>query len=1295
MEILLPVRGRGYRGSVPASRRHRHSLLPLLSSAAKGSEGAEEGSSEAGGSSSEPAPSPSSSGDKTAANAQQQQPPSPAAAAAAAAAEASAKPPSPSPPPPAPSPAPSPINSWAKPLRRVFQMERRNDEAFAFDPEYLSPDDPTVFTRDTTEEMRSKLYAVSALGTGAGMLIALASGGDMPLLAFSTGALATIEATRNTAAGGKLREVAGAVMDMLTSTKKFGEEQGINQALASATKTTLDKIDEFFDKNDVNTTRAKELLNQTDNLQTFLLNPTNQMFTTLAEAATQRVQPTNLNRYYRSSLPPFYERETILRSIGDGLYFLEQPLLAAGVNAGLRSVVVRLEGSGDLLVINPVAPTRECMRLLNSLGGKVAGIVVANTAPEHQIYVKTFADRYPDAPVYAARPPDQDNTYRINEILSDEVPSTWRRTLEQAVLDGGSTYREVVFFHKRSKSLIVTDFCATINEDFISQQPFLDKLATRTVARAIGIYERVGLLVEGVLNRYRARNQVFLQRVCSWEVTCIVASHGSSPIEGGPVWETLLGLFRRLQDTTGIDEEAQNATTVAVAAEKPPTAPATPAPAAKAPPAAPSIVPQAAPLPQPQMRPSLPEREAVLQSIEARKQELETKIMTATTTPSTPAKQTYRLPPPSPSPSLSSAASVAPSGDLALEKAKRRIEAELNTSLKEVEERGTVVESSLKQAIQALEASRKANEMKISQSLRATQTFKEVQRINTMREAELKSQMTALQSAKQQQEESLKAELVEFRETSAAKEADLRQSLSALETEKTERERKLTGQLQEIQRVSVEREADLRKKLANIEDEKQKKEEEFATYLKSFQEASSAREESLQKALQDLESSKSRNEERLSSSLRQLEASSSKREDVLKTQLRAMEADKQRKEEELLSFLNQYREQASESETNLRLALQELETSKRETEMRLTENLREAEIMSAQREAELTQQLQSLKAEKQQKEEELLAFLASYEERSASEAELRKALENLEASKKENEERLTRSLMDLEQASAEREARLRTQLQSVEVEKQKKEDELLEYLRTFEERSTTSEVSLQSALKELEASKMESEETLMRSIADLREESALKELSLRQQLEQLEGAKRQKEEELEMSLKLLEQTKAENEAILLQALEALEASQRENELTRNLQELEQQSTQWETDIRNELGGVTALNAFDASESDGQHTKIVFPNNATLNAADQHQHSDRADKVLPAAPQKQREKEPAPAPAPAPRLNGYAGSPQQLQHKQQQEKKHMAAEEPPLSPPPPPRPPPPPPAAAGGSSLKQDQPGKKS
>lgn len=85
--------------------------------------------------------------------------------------------------------------------------------------------------------------------------------------------------------------------------------------------------------------------------------------------------------------------------------------------------VVRLS-SGELLVHDPVAPTEECLRLLNELGGKVAYIVLATTGSrrpasppcmdstaflmcvcgsacwwssgfEHKVFVKDFAARFP------------------------------------------------------------------------------------------------------------------------------------------------------------------------------------------------------------------------------------------------------------------------------------------------------------------------------------------------------------------------------------------------------------------------------------------------------------------------------------------------------------------------------------------------------------------------------------------------------------------------------------------------------------------------------------------------------------------------------------------------------------------------------------------------------------------------------------------------------------------------------------------------------------------------------------
>lgn len=48
------------------------------------------------------------------------------------------------------------------------------------------------------------------------------------------------------------------------------------------------------------------------------------------------------------------------------------------VTTSIRMTVVRLS-SGELLVHDPVAPTEECLRLLNELGGKVAYIVLATT----------------------------------------------------------------------------------------------------------------------------------------------------------------------------------------------------------------------------------------------------------------------------------------------------------------------------------------------------------------------------------------------------------------------------------------------------------------------------------------------------------------------------------------------------------------------------------------------------------------------------------------------------------------------------------------------------------------------------------------------------------------------------------------------------------------------------------------------------------------------------------------------------------------------------------------------------
>ncbi|CEM35066.1 unnamed protein product [Vitrella brassicaformis CCMP3155] len=393
--------------------------------------------------------------------------------------------------------------------------------------------DPTVFTPDTTESMRGKLYAASAIGGSAGLLAGSIAGGEQaPVLALVFAAVATIEATRNTGAGGKLREAGGAVVSAIDAVRQQVTSRGYDEGLLGAGKSFFLWLDEYLKKNDIDTSFTKQLIKrQGELLNDYLFSPTHKAFTAISEAAVARVGPTDPARYYRSSFPPFYERVTVLRTMGDGVHFLEQPLLIGGVSFGLRSVVIELNSSRDLMVINPVAPTRELIKLVNSLRGTVKAIVVPNTSPEHQPYVQEFLDRCPGAKVYASRLP-RDDSYRVDELLSEEAPPMWKGVIEQAVLDGSASFREVVFFHKPSKSLIVTDFCAMVDDAYIAEQNYVDSVVTENTAMILGLYNQTGLLVDRVLTSYPLRNKGFIQRLLSWPFARIVPAHGVAPIKG-------------------------------------------------------------------------------------------------------------------------------------------------------------------------------------------------------------------------------------------------------------------------------------------------------------------------------------------------------------------------------------------------------------------------------------------------------------------------------------------------------------------------------------------------------------------------------------------------------------------------------------------------------------------------------------------------------------------------------------------------------------------------------------------
>jgi len=146
------------------------------------------------------------------------------------------------------------------------------------------------------------------------------------------------------------------------------------------------------------------------------------------------------------------------------------------VIVNVRMTVVRLR-DGGLFVHAPVAPTRECVRLVRELGAPVRYIVLPTTAVEHKVFLGPFARAFPEASVYAAPgqwsfplnlplsllglfPRRLDGTLADAGLLRDGRPAPWADEIDHAVLEtplGLGPFVEVVFFLKRLRTLLVTD----------------------------------------------------------------------------------------------------------------------------------------------------------------------------------------------------------------------------------------------------------------------------------------------------------------------------------------------------------------------------------------------------------------------------------------------------------------------------------------------------------------------------------------------------------------------------------------------------------------------------------------------------------------------------------------------------------------------------------------------------------------------------------------------------------------------------------------------------------------------
>ncbi|KAJ0244640.1 Uncharacterized protein HA466_0192440 [Hirschfeldia incana] len=171
-------------------------------------------------------------------------------------------------------------------------------------------------------------------------------------------------------------------------------------------------------------------------------------------------------------LGPFLNRRTIRTEAVKGSIWMfeqEQALGFSSVSTNIRMTVIKLK-SGGLWVHAPIAPTKECIQLIEELGAPVEYIVLPTFAYEHKIFVGPFSRKFPKAQVWVAPrqwswplnlPLEFFGIFRAKTIKDGDLSTPWADEIEQKVLTspevGIGPYVEVAFYHKRSRTLLVTD----------------------------------------------------------------------------------------------------------------------------------------------------------------------------------------------------------------------------------------------------------------------------------------------------------------------------------------------------------------------------------------------------------------------------------------------------------------------------------------------------------------------------------------------------------------------------------------------------------------------------------------------------------------------------------------------------------------------------------------------------------------------------------------------------------------------------------------------------------------------
>ena len=209
-----------------------------------------------------------------------------------------------------------------------------------------------------------------------------------------------------------------------------------------------------------------------------------------------------------------------MKSISENLWVHEGELLLLGVPFGVRMTVVRLV-TGGLWVHSPIAWVESLREELAAIG-PVECLVAPNNG--HNKWLAEWHHQFPEARVFVARgTPAKRRTAGSESIVAGV--SDWEPDLDSLQMPMVPLFDEVVFLHRSSRSLIVTDL---IQNHAGRHLHGIAGVVDRFVLKPLGFK---GVATAPPLKFPRVRKdrvafEEFLQAILSWDFDKIIPTHG-------------------------------------------------------------------------------------------------------------------------------------------------------------------------------------------------------------------------------------------------------------------------------------------------------------------------------------------------------------------------------------------------------------------------------------------------------------------------------------------------------------------------------------------------------------------------------------------------------------------------------------------------------------------------------------------------------------------------------------------------------------------------------------------------